>query len=208
MTALDRAFWNMSMKSEKDVRMIAADGHGLQQLCARMILTALDEANFTEDFPGQKREKNGRFGAGKMAKSEAGVSPKQPAHHSEKEIKEYLSGNPQINSADVEKHIYGSPAYEKAVRERKKAGENPPSFFRQEDAEAVKAEVIEKIKSGDYAFKDTKSGENRVLINIESAKGIAYNTRGRKQKTSLVEVAVSLKKGFHWFAIPAEEESQ
>ncbi len=43
MTALDRAFWNMSMKSEKDVRMIAADGHGLQQLCARMILTALDE---------------------------------------------------------------------------------------------------------------------------------------------------------------------
>ena len=45
-----------------------------------------------------------------------------------------------------------------------------------------------------------------MLIKIESAKGIAYNKLGRKQKTSLAEVAVSLEKGYHWFAVPEKEE--
>jgi len=63
---LVRAFLRMAMRDEDAVRRLAENGHGLRQLCAKMVLLALDEATHTEDFPGQKRETNGRFGKGTM----------------------------------------------------------------------------------------------------------------------------------------------
>ena len=66
MNRLERTFWRMAMKDEADVVFLSKRGKCLEKLCAKMVLVALDEEAWAEDFPGQKRNKNGQFGKGKM----------------------------------------------------------------------------------------------------------------------------------------------
>lgn len=196
MNRLNRAFWRMTLKSEAEVRNIAADGHGLQKLCARMALLALDAAETAKDFPGQKREKNGQFGEGKKpgtSSYSAGV------HKSEAEIRNYLSGSPTINQREMNKHIEGTGEYRKYLHNRLGKGLPPQGYFDSKDQKAVENEVIEKLKCGKYELAESRGGTYRAVVYLDSIRGTTYNQNNEQIKTGRVKVAVSEKNGIHIF---------
>lgn len=157
-----------------------------------------------QDFNENHDPGSGRFTAG-GGSSNSGSSG-GGAFKSESEVKSYLSGKPKANRKEIDKHVQGTPEYEKYRSQREQSGKPPQSHFDPKDLDAVEEEILQALKEGRCEILKKRDGSFRAYLRIASAKGTAYNKQGVELQSSFVEVMISKKKGIHYYAKPEGDD--